>query len=260
MSARDKKILIILAGFVLLALSYFFVFQKNIEKKEALEAENTTLTARYNDLFEKASHEDEYRASIEKMNKEIEVALKGYPSFLQVENVIMDVVDFEDKTDSSIKSITIEDPVAMEIKSKDEAEASTEATGEASTETSNSTETTDTQATSTENPGTDENTAGQEDTKSVSTDKMQLYDMKTTIDFQCSTNNLKQFLGLVVNNKNKQSVNNLSVAYDKETGKLTCSLIYDAYFLYGLDKPYEEPKIPSMVHGLKDMFIGKTNK
>ena len=142
----------------------------------------------------------------------------------------------------------------------EQAEASTEATGEASTETSNSTETTDTQAASTENPGTDENTAGQEDTKSVSTDKMQLYDMKTTIDFQCSTNNLKQFLGLVVNNKNKQSVNNLSVAYDKETGKLTCSLIYDAYFLCGLDKSYEEPKIPSMVHGLKDMFIGKTNK
>lgn len=258
MSARDKKILIILAGFVLLALSYFFVFQKNIEKKEALEAENTTLTARYNDLFEKASHEDEYRASIEKMNKEIEVALKDYPSFLQVENVIMDVVDFESKTESSIKSITIEDPVAMEVKSKEEAEGATGETGEANTDTTASTETTDTQTASTENPGTEEAATGENNVNSVSTDKMQLYDMKTTIDFDCTSKDLKNFLSLVINNENRQSVNNLTVAYDKETGKLSCSLIYDAYFLYGLDKPYEEPKIPSMVHGLKDMFIGKS--
>lgn len=40
MSARDKKLLIVLAGFVILALSYFLVFTPQMDKKEELEAEN----------------------------------------------------------------------------------------------------------------------------------------------------------------------------------------------------------------------------
>ena len=40
MSARDKKLLIILAGIAVLALTYFFVFAPQANKREKLQSEN----------------------------------------------------------------------------------------------------------------------------------------------------------------------------------------------------------------------------
>ena len=59
MSTRDKKLLIILAGVAVLALTYFFVFSPQADKREQLKTENMNLKSQYNELSALASKDDE---------------------------------------------------------------------------------------------------------------------------------------------------------------------------------------------------------
>ena len=95
MSTRDKKIIIVLVGAVLLALSYFLVFQQAQEKKTQLESENATLKQKYDELSILATKVEDYKKEIVTMNDEIEKTLVHYPSYLQIEDTIMDVVSLD---------------------------------------------------------------------------------------------------------------------------------------------------------------------
>ena len=79
MSARDKKLLIVLAGFVILALSYFLVFTPQMDKKEELEAENDRLTQEYRALSALAANADEYAAQTETMGQEMQEIYDKFP-------------------------------------------------------------------------------------------------------------------------------------------------------------------------------------
>ena len=61
MSARDKKIIIVLIGAVILALSYFLVFQQAQEKRTQLESENVALTQKYQELSQLAAKVEDYK-------------------------------------------------------------------------------------------------------------------------------------------------------------------------------------------------------
>lgn len=245
MSTRDKKLLIVLAGVILIALSYFFVFQKQNEKRDEYEAENQQLEIQYNDLYEKAQRADEYNAEIDEMNANIEAKLSEYPSYLQIENVIMDVVNLEEAADTKISSLTVAEAVAVEMANESETTEETAAdTAEASED-----ELDDADA-SEEGAATDADASD----NSIKTSSMQLYNMESTLDFTSNTKGLKALIRGIVESKNKQSINSLTVAYDSSSGQITGNLLYDSFFLYGLDKPYEEPFIPSISHGKDDLF------
>ena len=72
MSARDKKIVIVLIGFIVLALAYFLVFMKAQEERDVLKAENANLQSQYDDLSLKASQSEMYKTETAKMNEEME--------------------------------------------------------------------------------------------------------------------------------------------------------------------------------------------
>ena len=50
MSTRDKKLLIILAGVAILALTYFLIFIPQSNKRDSLKSENMNLKSQYNQL------------------------------------------------------------------------------------------------------------------------------------------------------------------------------------------------------------------
>lgn len=253
MTTRDKKLLIMLAGALLLALSYFFVFQKQNQEKEAYEIENQQLQAQYEDLYEKSLKADEYKQEIEKMNGEIVAALEEFPSLLQIENVIMDVVELENKSKAKINSLTVADATAIDLAAVAEGEQSTN-TG---TDEAGETDETGEAASTAEQKGEDVAAA---QSPAAATSAYQLYNVATDMSFTGNTKSLKSLISLIVGANNKESVKSLTVAYDSNTGLISGTFRYDSYFLYGLDKPYVEPHIPSMSHGLKDMFGTKSGK
>lgn len=219
MSARDKKILIGFVGVLVLILAFFFGHRPLTEKKQVLQAENATLRDQYADLSMKAANADMYNREIKVMNSNMEEIYLHYPSYLQVENEIMDAVTLEKITESYISSLTISEPVAVEVTSESSAEQ-------------------------TENP--EESTAY--------SSPYQLYDISTSISFESGYKELKNMIDLLATDSRRKSIGTLSATFDNSTGIIQGSMTYDTYFVYGLEKDYVEPVIPEMRHGVENIF------
>ena len=244
MSTRDKKIIIVLVGAVILALSYFLVFQQAQEKKTQLESENTTLKQKYDELSILATKVEDYKKEIVTMNDEIEKTLVHYPSYLQIEDTIMDVVSLEEETKSRVSNLSVATPTAIDINTGaavDENAAATTTTDDSTT----------TDGTTTDGTTTTDQTAA---TQNTIQPLYQLYGVESTVVFEANNKGLKKLIELVAGADNRQKVASLTVAFNESKGKLDGTLVYDAYFLYGIDKAYESPYIPSMPHGTKNVF------
>ena len=240
MSARDKKIIIVLIGAVILALSYFLVFQQAQEKRTQLESENVALTQKYQELSQLAAKVEDYKKEITTMNEEMDKALTHYPSYLQIEDTIMDVVTLEKETKTKVSSLSVATPTAVDIN-----------TGQAVDENATNTASTDTASTdgsTTDTAGTD--AAAQPATQSA----YQLYGVESTVVFKAGNKGVKKLIEMVAEADNRQKVSSLTLAFNESEGLLDGTLVYDAYFLYGIDKAYESPNIPSMPHGSKNVF------
>ena len=256
MSARDKKIIIVLIGAVILALSYFLVFQQAQEKRTQLESENAALTQKYQELSQLAAKVEDYKKEITTMNEEMDKALTHYPSYLQIEDTIMDVVTLEKETKTKVSSLSVATPTAVDIntgEAVDENAANTASTDTASTNTASTDgSTTDTAgtdgSTTTDTAGTD--AAAQPATQSA----YQLYGVESTVVFKAGNKGVKKLIEMVAEADNRQKVSSLTLAFNESEGLLDGTLVYDAYFLYGIDKAYESPNIPSMPHGSKNVF------
>lgn len=234
MSVRDKKILVVFLGILVVAAAFFLGYRPLNEKKATLEAENASLRDTYADLSMKASNADMYTKEIKMMNTKMEEIFTHYPSYLQTENEIMDAVSFEEITDAFIGSLTISAPVAVDTLGEG---ASAEGTGETS-ETSETGETGET---------------GEAQTQEAAF-PYQLYDVNSTITFESGYKGMKDLIDIIANDRNKKSVRTLSAVFDNTEGKITGNMSYDTYFIYGLDKPYVEPSVPEIKHGTKNIF------
>lgn len=254
MSTRDKKIIIVLVGAVLLALSYFLVFQQAQEKKTQLESENATLKQKYDELSILATKVEDYKKEIVTMNDEIEKTLVHYPSYLQIEDTIMDVVSLEEETKSRVSNLSVATPTAIDINTGaavDENVAATTTTDNSTTTDGTTTDGTTTDGTTTDGTATDGTTT----TDQTSIQPLyQLYGVESTVVFEANNKGLKKLIELVAGADNRQKVASLTVAFNESKGILDGTLVYDAYFLYGIDKAYESPYIPSMPHGTKNVF------
>ena len=225
MSVRDKKILVVFLGILVVVAAFFLGYRPLNEKKATLEAENASLRDTYADLSMKASNADMYTKEIKMMNTKMEEIFTHYPSYLQTENEIMDAVAFEEITDAFIGSLTISAPVAVDILGEG---ASAEGTGETGE-------------------------TGEAQTQEAAF-PYQLYDVNSTITFESGYQGMKDLIDIIANDRNKKSVRTLSAVFDNAEGKITGNMSYDTYFIYGLDKPYVEPSVPEIKHGTKNIF------
>lgn len=224
MSARDKKIVIVLLGAIVLALAFFFGHRPLKEKRDILNAENASLRDMYADLSMKAADADMYSKEIKQMNSKMEEIFVHYPSSLLTENEIMDAVSFETETKSIISSLSISEPVAVEIGASESGEVQYAEDG-----------------TPIEN-------------SAQATVPYELYNVATNITFEAGYEGMKQLIDIIATDSKKKSVGTLSAVFDNEQGKISGNMAYNTYFVNGLDKPYVEPTVPAIKHGTKNIF------
>lgn len=263
MSTRDKKLLIILAGVAVLALTYFFVFSPQADKREQLQLENTDLKSQYSQLSTLAAKADQYTKDTQDMSDAMQIVYDNFPSYLQIENGIMDAVAIEKSTNTTITELTVADPVAIDVTAAQS--DSTDGSSDSSSDSSDSTSTTDSSSsdssttdgsngTADTESGTDNGSSGSNANMRSSVSGYQLYDVNSVMAFTTEYHGLKSMLEQVIGSTDKKTISSLSVNFDDSTGELTGELNVDAYFLYGLDKPYEAPVIPSIPHGTDNLF------
>lgn len=244
-SERDKKILIVFVGILIFALVYYFPIRSYTEDAEKLNTENVGLTAKLAELEAKVARESEIKAETTNYEADTLAMVAKFPSFLQVENEIMDIVGLEKELKVEVPLITVNTPVEMKGSDTPETETTeaTEAPQEVATEEAPETDS------ATEAPVADETGVAP-----AAANKYKLYDMSTNINYKGGYDSLKKFLDKIAKSTDKKSINSVSLTFDNKTGNLDGNIVYDSYFLAGSDRPYEEIITKTIRHGTKNIF------
>lgn len=242
-SERDKKILIVFVGILIFALVYYFPIRSYTEDAEKLNTENVGLTAKLAELEAKVARESEIKAETTNYEADTLALVAKFPSFLQVENEIMDIVGLEKELKVEVPLITVNTPVEMKASDTPEVAEAAEAPQEVATEEAPEADST------TEVPAADET-----EVAPAAANKYKLYDMSTNINYKGGYDSLKKFLDKIAKSTDKKSINSVSLTFDNKTGNLDGNIVYDSYFLVGSDRPYEEIITKTIRHGTKNIF------
>ena len=242
-SERDKKILIVFVGILIFALVYYFPIRSYTEDAEKLNTENVGLTAKLSELEAKVARESEIKAETTNYEADTLALVAKFPSFLQVENEIMDIVGLEKELKVEVPLITVNTPVEMKASDTPEVAEAAEAPQEVATEEAPEADS------ATEAPAADET-----EVAPAAANKYKLYDMSTNINYKGGYDSLKKFLDKIAKSTDKKSINSVSLTFDNKTGNLDGNIVYDSYFLVGSDRPYEEIITKTIRHGTKNIF------
>lgn len=242
-SERDKKILIVFVGILIFALVYYFPIRSYTEDAEKLNTENVGLTAKLAELEAKVARESEIKAETTNYEADTLALVAKFPSFLQVENEIMDIVGLEKELKVEVPLITVNTPVEMKASDTPEVAEAAEAPQEVATEEAPEADS------ATEAPAADET-----EVAPAAANKYKLYDMSTNINYKGGYDSLKKFLDKIAKSTDKKSINSVSLTFDNKTGNLDGNIVYDSYFLAGSDRPYEEIITKTIRHGTKNIF------
>ena len=242
-SERDKKILIVFVGILIFALVYYFPIRSYTEDAEKLNTENVGLTAKLAELEAKVARESEIKAETTNYAADTLALVAKFPSFLQVENEIMDIVGLEKELKVEVPLITVNTPVEMKASDTPEVAEAAEAPQEVATEEAPEADS------ATEAPAADET-----EVAPAAANKYKLYDMSTNINYKGGYDSLKKFLDKIAKSSDKKSINSVSLTFDNKTGNLDGNIVYDSYFLVGSDRPYEEIITKTIRHGTKNIF------
>ena len=112
-SKRDKALLLVLAGVLLLAASYFFVYKPSIAKKAELETQLATLQQREAELVNLENNMDFYKSEITRLEGEKAEYLACFPADIKEESEIMYAVELENNVDIEFTALNYGDPISL---------------------------------------------------------------------------------------------------------------------------------------------------
>lgn len=259
-SDSDKRLLIIFFAIVLLACSYFFVFNKGMNQASELEAQNAEDRAKVQQMQQMEASLPQVKEKIENMKQTQADIIAKYPSDMTTEKSIESLQDYEDhSSDFHITDITFAmrmplvgaaDTTAADS-STDAADSSTEtADGAADSAADDTSATTDTQSTE---DGTDD----------AATDASVVagYYASIGIRYEASYSGLKEMIAYVNEFKDRTTITQFSAAFDDATGKLTGEMTLNMYYITNTGKDYVPPVFDFMPKGVSNIFgntIGTT--
>ena len=154
------------------------------------------LKSQYNQRSALAAKADDYTEKTKDMSDAMQQVYDNFPSYLQIENGIMDAVAIEKSTNTNITELTVGSPTAIDVNNP---------TGEA---------------------GTDSSSGSSSDSSTTDTG-YQLYDVSTVMAFKTEYHGLKAMLGEVIGSSQKKTISTLNVSFDDSTGKLTGEMLVD---------------------------------
>ena len=265
-SDSDKRLLIIFFAIVILACSYFFIFNKGMTKASELEAQNEQDSAKVQQMQQMEASLPQVKENIENMKQTQADIIAKYPSDMTTEKTIESLQDYEDhSSDFHITDITF----AMRMplvgtadttasgSSADTADETTDGTTDsAADDTSATTDTTaDTQSTE---DGTDDTAT---DASADTSGNVAGYYASIGIRYEASYNGLKEMIAYVNAFQDRTTITQFTAAFDDATGKLTGEMTLNMYYITNTGKDYVPPVFDFMPKGVSNIFgntIGTT--
>lgn len=243
MTTKQKRIVLILAGVLILLVTFFLVFQKNMEKIQALKLENVELSGQVDFLSQLQIRVDEMKLTSEQKLQETEAYTRDFPCKMTQQKVISSLYRLWVDSGMELRSIK---PGSEQVFFKGGEFLSLSSDGFSSGEAQN-TETSEAEL----NP-------------EVKVPINEMVGKVTSYDLDV-TGTRKQILNAfdwLSDNKEHMSLSKISLSFDSSTGKLSGSLSVNFYCMNGNGVPYEEPDISGIIIGNEDVFgtFKKKNK
>lgn len=260
-SDSDKRLLIIFFAIVILACSYFFIFNKGMTKASELEAQNEQDSAKVQQMQQMEASLPQVKENIENMKQTQADIIAKYPSDMTTEKSIESLQDYEDhSSDFHITDITF----AMRMPLVGAAD--TTAAGSSTDETDSSADTADGAADSAggdTSAAADTQSAGEKtddaaaDASADTVGNVAGYYASIGIRYEASYNGLKEMIAYVNAFQDRTTITQFTAAFDDATGKLTGEMTLNMYYITNTGKEYVPPVFDFMPKGVSNIF-GKT--
>ena len=260
-SDSDKRLLIIFFAIVILACSYFFIFNKGMTKASELEAQNEQDSAKVQQMQQMETSLPQVKENIENMKQTQADIIAKYPSDMTTAKTIESLQDYEDhSSDFHITDITfaMRMPLVGAVdttaagSSTDETDSSTDtADGAADSAAGDTSATADTQSAGEK---TDDAAA---DASTDTVGNVTGYYASIGIRYEASYNGLKEMIAYVNAFQDRTTITQFTAAFDDATGKLTGEMTLNMYYITNTGKEYVPPVFDFMPKGVSNIF-GKT--
>jgi Tfp pilus assembly protein PilO len=232
MSINQKRAVLIIAGVLILACTFFFVYQPSANTVLELETDTEHYRSQISYLSALQLQVTEMKKMSPAYKKEMNAYMKCFPSKMTQQLAIYNVYRLMIKTGIHISSISPGDEQifysAGTLSDSSDGSVSTDA---------------DAQSTVEENPE-----------KEVSVHEMVGKYTSYDLSISGTLKQIKKALDWVSENKVHMSVTNIALTYDSSNGKLSGSLTVNFYAMNGNGVPYEEPDIKGITIGSGNIF------
>lgn len=244
-SKRDKMLLLIVGGLVVVLCAYYFVFLNFQEKTEALEAENVVLEDVIVKLKDLDKNREQYLADTEKYTEDNERIKDEFPAGMEEEDDILYIDGLEGTlSEFYASSVGMPSSVGYELAYPAVETISVDAMLAGTATVTN------------EETATEEGTTT--DGATLTADSMypscQLWYVPVTTTYEVNYLSLKQLVKAVTDDSDKKSVEDISVTYNEENGILSGTLTSNFYYLSGTDEVYSTPDVAGVPVGTSNPF------
>lgn len=256
-SDSDKRLLIIFFAVVLLACSYFFVFNKGMNKASELEAQNAEDRAKVQQMQQMEASLPQVKENIENMKQTQADIIAKYPSDMTTEKSIESLQDYEDhSSDFHITDITFAMRMPLVGAADTTAAGSSTYAADSSTETADGAADSAADDTSATTDTTADTQSTEDGTDDAATDASVVagYYASIGIRYEASYSGLKEMIAYVNEFKDRTTITQFSAAFDDATGKLTGEMTLNMYYITNTGKDYVPPVFDFMPKGVSNIF------
>lgn len=242
MKKSDKNIILILIGLAIAAATYFLVFTKLTAETETMQKANAELKQEVQRLQDLADNKQQYLDDTDTMLAEIEVIKQKFPAQYLPEDQILYMINAEKQYDAVAQKISMNPASVIEVAAPTQ-DAAVEAADVAATE-----------GTATEEGATEVTT------EEPAKPEILLYKTPVSVEVLTSYISIKDIIKMINVDENRKSIDNISIAFDSQTGELLSNIDISMYSLTGTEAEYVAPKVDGVVYGTNDLFNSAKRK
>lgn len=236
LSERDKKLLFFLLILILVAVSYFFIYQKNLKLAEKISNDNITLKARVDELSGMMDQAENKKMEIKSFENQIAEIKDKFPAALYMEDIIIFMSQLEKAANIRVSTITVKSNELFYPSATENAANAQNTVAEG------------------KDPAIDNKTGTAVIKTPENAQKLTGYKTTITIAYKTTYAGLKKVSNFVQNNSNRMAIGDLTAAYDNSTGNLMGNITINIYTLTGTDKIYEPPFMKFDNNGRNNIF------
>ena len=249
-SNREKRMLLMLFGVILMVLSYVAVFRPQMDKASEISAQNETLDSRLDELLSMAAKKEYYQRETQNMQDEIDKYCEQFPADIKEEDGIVLAQNIEKASGITIDTVG----TGVRLMVSDDGTVD-----EGSTEQQQTLSEQDNAATKEQVDKIEGNTEATTETQQQTDDALiedspTLYRTQDTLSYKGSYENLKKVVTYINGQTGRMTVDNITMTFDSGSGGLTGTMTVNIYSMSGIGNQYSEPDAGTSTYGKKNLF------